>query len=387
MPVFLGLEGTGALVLKLPKEAILAARLKNEVKVYLLSDGQGSASHLGMVTAFFEDEDEPLVLATPLFSGDDLLLDVVSVLSQPEFDIYFFDEHDREWLGASAINSDVDRFRRELATATFAPFDVATYHDVAERLNHRFAVRDGDDDRSAFTLTLGERLYIDDFAILDTRPAVQQFREAQSRRAIAQLVREDPGPFQERDIAVLFSRAFPAEKIYLNPFRADTTKELIDVLVVTDREMLFVEAKDSPNTAASLARSIERKRQTIQKQIEKATKQLRGSLSYAQNHGGVTVESADGPTTIPLDGRQLLGLVVVREIFDHDQLANSKPVLDLVDELLLPVMLIDYPGLHMVSLNLCTPERFVDALHNLFDAAIAHGRFPKSVWNGPPLAE
>jgi hypothetical protein len=41
----------------------------------------------------------------------------------------------------------------------------------------------------------------------------------------------------------------------------------------------------------------------------------------------------------------------------------------------------------MVSLNLCTPERFVDALHNLFDAAIAHGRFPKSVWNGPPLAE
>ncbi len=264
---------------------------------------------------------------------------------------------------------------------------MATYDDLANRLKHRFAVRDGDDDRSAFTLTLGERLYTDDFVILDTRPEAHQFREAQSRPAITQLVREDPGPPQERDIAVLFSRAFPAESIYLNPFRADTAKELTDVLVVTDRAMLFVEAKDSPNTAASLDRSIERKRQAIQKQIEKATKQLQGGLSYAQGHDGVTVQTTDGPTTVPLDGRQLLGLVVIREMFDPDQFANSKPVLDLIDQLQLPVMLIDYAGLHMVSLNLRTPERFIDALHNLFDAAIEHGRFPKSVWNGPPLPE
>jgi hypothetical protein len=387
MPVFLGPMGTGALVLKLPKEAILAARRNNEVKVYLLSDGQGPASHLGVVTAFFEDEDEPLMIATTLFSGDDLLPDVVSVLSQPEFDIYFFDEHDREWLGVRTINSDVDRFRRELATATFAPFDMATDGNLANRLKHRFAIRDEDDDRSAFTLTLGERLYADNIVILDTRPEAHQFRGAQSRPAIAQLVREDPGPPQERDIAVLFSRAFPAESIYLNPFRADTAKELTDVLVITDREMLFVEAKDSPNTAASLDRSIERKRQTIQKQIEKAAKQLQGGLSYAQDHDGVTIQTADGQTTIPLDGRQLLGLVVIREMFDHDQFANSKPVLDLVDQLQMPVMLIDYAGLHMLSLNLRTPERFIDALHNLFNAAIEHGRFPRSVWNGPPLTE
>lgn len=264
---------------------------------------------------------------------------------------------------------------------------MATYHDVANRLKHRFAVRNGDDDRSAFTLTLGERLYPDDLMIVDTRPEAQQFQEAQARLAIAQLVREDPGPPQERDIAVFFSRAFPAKNIYLNPFRADTGKELTDVLVVTDREMLFVEAKDSPNTAASLDRSIERKRQAIQKQIEKATKQLRGGLSYAQNHDGVTVQTAYGPTTVSLDGRQLLGLVVIREMFDDDQLANSKPVLDLVDQLQLRVMLIDYPGLHMVSLNLRTPKRFIEALHKLLDAAIEHGRFPRSIWSGPPVIE
>ena len=384
MPVFPGPSGAGALVLKVPKEAILAARLNNEVKVYLLSDGQGAASHLGVVTAFFEDDDEPLIVVTALFSGDELLAELVSVLSQPAFDLYFFDEHDREWMGVRALNSDADRCRREFATATFAPYDAATYADLASRLHHRFAVRDEDDDRSAFTLTLGERLYSDDFVILDTRPEAHQFRGARSRPAIAQLVREDPGPPQERDIAVLFSRVFQAEEIYLNPFRADTAKELTDVLVVSDRMMLLVEAKDSPNTAASLDRSMERKRQAVQKQIEKAVKQLRGGLSYAQNHDGVTVRTVDGPASVPLDGRQLLGLVVVREMFDHDQFANSKPVLDLVDQLQLPVMLIDYAGLHMISLNLRTPERFIDALHNIFDAAMEHGRFPRSVWSGPP---
>lgn len=387
MPVFFEPAGTGAFVLKLPKEAILTAQLNNEVKVYLLSDGQGPASHLGMVTAFFDDEDEPLMIATTLFEDDDLLPDVVSVLSQPEFVLYFFDEHDREWMSVQAINSDVDRCRREFATATFASFSMATYADLANRLNERFRVRDEDDDRSAFTLTLGERLYPDDIVIIDMRPEAHQFRESQSRPAIAQLVREDPGPPHERDIAVMFGRAFPAENIYLNPFRADTAKELTDVLVITDQVMLFVEAKDSPNTAASLGRSIMRKRQTIQKQIQKATKQLLGGLSYAKDHDGVMVQTADGRATVPLNGRQLLGLVVVREMFDHDQLANSKPVFDLVDKLQLPVMLIDYAGLHMVSLNLRTPERFIDALHNLFDAAKEHGRFPRSVWNGPPLTD
>ncbi len=387
MPVFHDPVGIGSLVLKVPKEAILAALLRDEVKVYLLADGQGQASHLGVVTAFFEDEDEPLMIATTLFSDDNLLPDIVSVLSQPKFDIYFFDEHDREWLGVRATNSDVDRWRREFETATFAPFDVATCYELANRLKHRFSVRDGNDDRSAFTMLLGERLYVDDLLILDTRPEAHQFREAQSRPAIARLVREDPGPPQERDIAVLLSRAFPAGSIYLNPFRADTDTELTDVLVVTERAVLFIEAKDSPNTAASLNRVIDRKRKAIQKQIEKATKQLQGGLSYARAHDGVTVQTTDGPTTIPLDGRQLLGLVVVREIFDHDQFANSKPVLDLVEHLRLPIMLIDYAGLHMVSLNLRTPERFIDALHNLFDSAIEHGRFPRSVWNGPPPTE
>ena len=384
MPVFFEPMGTGSLVLKLPKEAILAARQNNEIKVYLLSDVQGSPSHLGIVTAFFDDEDEPLMIATPLFSGDDLLADVVSILCQPEFDAYFFDEHDREWLGVRVINSDVDRCRSAFENATFPLFDEATYSTFANRLTHRFSTRNGDDDCFAYTLILGKRLYIDDLVIIDHRPEAYQFREAQSRPALTQLIREDPGPPQERDIAVLFGRVFPADNIYLNPFRADTAKELTEVLIVTERVMLFVEAKDSPNTAASIDRSISRKRQAIQKQIEKASKQLQGGLGYAKDRNGVIIKTASGETTIPLCGRQLLGLVVIREMFDDAQFQNSKPVLNLIEHLQVPIMLIDYPGLHMISLNLRSPLQFIDALHNIFNVGIEHGCFPKSVWNGPP---
>lgn len=321
MPVFFEPGGTSAFVLKLSKEAILAAQVNNAVKIYLISDDRGAASHLGIITAFFDDQDEPRTIATALYEGDVLLPDVVSVLSQPTFFLYFFDELDREWMSVQVTNSDMDRCVREFASATFASFDSTKYTDLLNRLTEQFGARNNDDDRSAFTLTLGERLYPDDIAIFDFRPEVRQFRVAQPSPAVAQLVREHPGPPNERDIAVMFSRAFPAENIYLNPFRVDTNKELTDVLVVTEQVMLFVEAKDSPNTKASLNRSIQRKRQTTQKQIDKAAKQLQGGLGYAKDHGGVEIQTANGPITVPLNGRQLLGLIVVGEMFDSDQLA------------------------------------------------------------------
>jgi len=365
----IGPPGASFFVFKISKEAILAARLKNELKVYLFADGEGPASHLGIVTAFPDDHDEPTIVATTLFDGDDLLRDVKTVLSQPRFKLYFFDEHDRELMGVWARHGEVERFRREIGAATFAPFDLSTFGDLATRLHSRFSVRDETDDRAAFTLTLEDRLYPDDPAML------------------AELVRENPGPPQERDIAVMIGRSFPPDAIFLNPFRADTGKELTDVLVITDKVMLFIEAKDSPNTAESLDRSLDRKRLTIQKQIVKASNQLKGGLTYAKETDGVVIATDVGPKTLPLEGRQLLGLVVIREMFDHDQQENSDPVLALVDEIKLPVMLIDYPGLHAISINLRTPARFLSALHELFDMALEHGRFPRSVWNGPPALD
>lgn len=377
--------GEHFLIIKATKEGILAARQKNGFKIYLLSEEPGR--FLGLVTAFFDDHDQPLTLMTALFDGDEMTGDIEAVLSQPEFKVYFVDEQNRELLGVRVANSDAGRFRETMARAAFEPLDLDTCGEVVARLSQRFSIRDEIDDEAAFVLSVQEHLYPEDLVIMDTRPAANSFNGAHQRPAVTQLVREDPGPPQERDIAVMLGRVFPPENIFLNPFRSDTDKELCDLLVVTDKVMLFIEAKDSPNTPASLDRSLERKRQTIQNQIIKATKQLKGALTYARSADGVVIKAAPEPLHIALAGRQLLGLVVIREMFDDSQVANSEPILDMVDELQLPLMLIDYPGLHMISLNLRTPARFVGALHTLFDTALEHGQFPRSVWSAPPLTE
>lgn len=383
-PVFYRKENRYSLVLKVTKEMILTARVQGEFKIYLLGDGSGPDSHLGLITAFFDDLDEPLTIRSPLFAGDELLEDLTALLSQPEFDVYFFDEHDRELMGVRAHNAHAARFSTEMRRASFAPYVWDDLPQVLQRLDHRFSVRDVEDDAKAFTIALGERLYPDNIAIIDGRDELYQFQGAQKSIAATSLERERPGPFQERDIAVMLGRVFDAKCIYLNPIREDTGKELTDILIVTDTLMLFIQAKDSPNTEATLRRTIDRKRAATRAHVDKAASQLRGALSYAATVGDLVIRTLDGRVTVPVGNRQFLGLVVVREMFDGDYNACSAPIFDLMQRLRIPAVLLDYSGLHIMAQNLRTPTRFVNGLADMFEMAMKNRRFPKPVWFGPP---
>jgi hypothetical protein len=386
-PVFHRGRGKHFLVVKVTKEMILTARLNREFKVYLLGDDQGPTSHLGFITAFFDDPDEPLAIKSPQFAGDDLLKDLSSLLSQSEFEVYFFDEHDREMMGVHASNADAARFRAEMERATFAFYEREEFSAILRRLEHRFGVRNADDDANAFTISLGENLYPDDFVLIDGRDEAYQFQGADQSPAATSLEREEPGPFQERDIAVMLGRVFDGGCIFLNPTRDDTEKELTDVLVYTDDVMMFVQAKDSPNTEASLRRSVERKRSAICAHIEKASKQLKGAIGHAKKNGAVTIRTANGCVTLPVEDRQLFGLVVVREMFDDEYGPCSAPVLEVVHALQLPAVLLDYSGLHIMAQNLRTPARFINGFGNMFELATKRGEFPKPAWFGLPLRD
>ena len=134
------------------------------------------------------------------------------------------------------------------------------------------------------------------------------------------------GSMYETDIALLLSRVFESNEIYLNPFRVDTNKELTDRLIFTDRVMLFIQAKDSPNTSEILERSIEKKLKTIRKHIVKATNQMRGALTYAQENKGVTIVSENSSIKIDLGKRAIIGIVMVAELFEDDFPASASPL-------------------------------------------------------------
>lgn len=151
--------------------------------------------------------------------------------------------------------------------------------------------------------------------------------------------------------------------------------------------MFFIQAKDSPNTKDMLHRSIDRKRKTIRGHIKKATDQMRGALTYARDHEGITILLDGKPVTIQLGDRQIVGLVMVKEIFDDDYPECSAPVLSLVRELDLPINLLDYPQLHVLTHNLATPAHFINGLFNALDMALEHEQFPKSVFSGKMMQE
>lgn len=387
MPVLHAGAQRYSLVMKVTKEMILTARLNGEFKVYLLRDKAPPRSYLGIITAFFDDPDEPLTIKSPQFMESDLLVRLTGLLCQTEFDIYFFDEHDRELMGVHAHNADSSRFKAEIEKANFISCDRSSFPDILRRLEHRFAVRDTDDDASAFTITLGQRLYPDDIVLIDARDDVYRFQSAETSIAATSLEREQPGPSQERDIAVMLGRVFDGECIYLNPLNDDTGKELTDVMIIDDQIMMFIQAKDSPNTEAALRRSIDRKRSATRSHIDKASKQLRGALSNAARAGSVIIRTGQGSVKLPVGDRQLLGLVIVREMFDDDYVTCSKPVIDVMQVLHLPTVLLDYSGFHLMALNLRTPTEFINGLGKMVEIALEKNEYPKPVFFGRPSSD
>jgi hypothetical protein len=392
MPFYLPKENKYILIIKGTKEGILTARINNEFSLHLIKDPDQPELCLGIVTAFFDDHDEPLTISTPLFSNDQMLVDMSNLLSQEIFDVYFFDENNFEMLGANAVNSDFERFKSNIDQSSFTDFKQDKILETWKKFDRQFSLRTKDDDINSFIIKIDNRLYPDDVMIMDVRENFSGFNDGENSIAVTSLDRDgDPGPMQEKDIARLFRRLFEKNEIYLNPFRADDEKkekrELVDVLIITEHIMLFVQAKDSPNTEDSLKRSIDRKRQTIRGHIQKATYQMRGALCYARDHDGVTILLDKIPVTIKRGTRQLIGLIVVKELFDDDYPACSTPVLKLVRELELPINLLDYSQLHVLTQNFTTPTHFINGLFNALDLALEHEQFPKSVFSGKKRQE
>jgi hypothetical protein len=371
--------GRFLLAIKVTKEAILAARLNQSFGLYVVP-AEGSAS-LGLIVAFFDDHDEPIVIRTPLGAGDEMAEHLVRLLSQDDVEVYFFDEHNRELMGVLAVPDDPERLRQVLNSVSFPALTLENASETLHAMQLWFSLRTPQDDQASFRFRFVRNLYADDFLLIE---ASEPDFQGGGMPAHTSLEREEPGPFQERDVARLLRRVFPPDAIFLNAIRDDTGRELCDVLVVADSGVLAVQAKDNPNTEAALRRSIARKQATSHAHLKKAVAQLKGTIKHLQSRTALVLRMPEGPVSIDVEGRPIRGLIVLNEMFDHDFPEYSAPVLALAQQTGVPNVVVDYPVLHMFCLRLADQDAFIDGIDQLFEFAASKGEFPRPRYLGPP---
>ncbi len=354
------------LVVKALKEGILAAHLNRNIKIYLPSFQPGTVV-AGLVTAFFDDADEPLVLRSPLF-GDEHSRKLLEHLQQPILDVHLFDEHTRELLAFRCAVSIPPITRKRLQEVLLEPFSYATAGRNLDRMQEWFGLRSAKDDAEAITLDFEESLMPEDIYLVDLVPENNAFVGAPSF-STSHLVREEPGSLQEHDIALLLHRVFPASQIYKSPLRIKDREEIADLLVISSSSLLFVQAKDSPNTEGVLRNSMVRKRATVLKSLKKALGQTRGAVRYAKGAEPMAFFIGKSRVEIPVAHLPWRALVVVKELFDADRAAYSSTMLQLGREARLPCLTLDYGELNMYTSNLRHEAEFVAAL----DRAVGEG--------------
>jgi len=363
MPIRLGDDEQLSLVVKAQKEAILAAKVAGSLSFYLPALPSSTVTTTSLVTAFFDDDDEPLTIKTPLFGDDEFSQGIVEILKYDEVDIYFFDEHNYEWMSfktelednGSCLIGDQD-----IHLLGYHPETVKSIHGV---LNDWFGVRTQEDDEQVIQAMFKEELSPNDIFVLDMTPEMNGYQGGQGYRHDS-LTRTDPGYHQERDISACLLRAFDPQQIMMNPRRKDTFKEILDHLVLTEELAILIQAKDSPTTETGITRTLKRKRLSTHRQIDDAIRQINGAARYLEREVTAKLVVGDNDVEISLSPRRVIGLAIVKELFDDEGEAYAAACGKLAG-LSGGGMVMDYSSFHAFTHRFKTESEFSRALEAL----------------------
>ena len=357
-------DGKLALAIKVSKEALLTTRLNGGFSVYVVPIPAADGITFGIVTAMFDDADEPLTIRTPLFGDEEHSVEIVGILMAPEVNIHFFDNVGREWMSYRCELHDPGSFLKTSDSTRLLPFSPANSTAILNILGEWFGLRTAEDDACAIKVKLCEELWPSDLAILDLRDDQNEYLGSDGY-AISTLTRDAgrPGYYQERDIVACLKRFLAPDQIILNPIRRGTDKEFVDVAAGTADSVLLIQAKDSPNTALSLGRSIERKRLASESQLKGALKQVKGALRYAADGDPIRLTTKHGDIDLHVHGRKILSVAIIREIFPA-QTATIVQILREHADRGQTLIVLDFPGFSAFVHHFPEEVRFVAELED-----------------------
>ncbi len=366
-------DGTFFLIIKAPKEYVLAAKMRQRIGFYLAPCFLDGIIYHSLITTYEDDELNPLFIGTPLLD-DEMGHSVLHMLSVESFNVHFFDDNNRELLGYKAQNPSYSNFDKE--SYKLAPSTLETTYRIRDISHNWFMLRTLKDDSEAIRVTFIKSLMADDLFILDAIPMNNLYRKG-SQVSHSTLEREEPGSYQEMDIVRLLQKVFGEASIFLNPLRTDNDEEFVDILVAADDYLLLIQAKDSPNTEKSLSRTIERKKATVSKALDKAIDQTRGAIKYLRRNEGLHFHFGDDVFEIETHDKTIRNLIIVQETFESDWEAYSNRLLKLSDEMDSPCYVMGYPELVTWTAKLCTPEKFFDPFDSIIEDGRQTGIFPR----------
>ncbi|MBY4898708.1 hypothetical protein [Cupriavidus sp. AU9028] len=368
-------EGVPRLLLKLPVSYLLPIKLGHGFRIYVVPVDVADVASYGLMCAFDDDDDEPLVCWRMLDDHPDTH-DLLHALTRREVFVHLFDEQNRELAGYRAITDVPLEAKARLDHLKFPRIDHAGYHAATEEAKAWFGRRNPTDDAGAMRVKFVSPLFPDDQLIEDDRDHLYRFHGAKGR-GFTTLERVEAGLPQELDIILLLQRVFRPDQIFHAPLRHYDNEEIADVVVLTDDVCLVIQAKDSPNTSQTLQRSIERKRTTTRKQLRSAINQVVGALSYIKRTRPLRMRVDGEEVVVDLGQRNILALVVVRELFLDDYDAYSALLFNALGRGEHPCLALEYEELHSYTTFCPSPAQFLSAYFQVFDSAMEHGEFPR----------
>ena len=344
-------ENVYRIILKITIDFAITLKNNREFKIYVVPISLEKKSLLGLMCAFFDDKDEPLVIWRPLDSGSDSE-DLLYSIQTKNVIVHVFDEKNREILGYQAVINIPLMAKIRIEHHNLTEIDNTEIYAAEKQARNWFGQRTKNDDLDAITVCLEKPTLHEDMFISYINATDQKITVSHT-----ELDRKEPGYRQESDIINLLSRIFNPGDLYHSPKRHYDKEEIADIIVVTKNTCLIIQAKDSPNTTESISRTLDRKRRTSIRLAKDAIKQLSGSLGYIRRSQGEPLRMILGSQEVSIDinGKSLLCLAVVRELFNND----SKHYFDEISKFWkkenTPCLIFDYAELHMYT-SFCRSE-------------------------------
>jgi hypothetical protein len=349
--------GNPFLIVKAMKEFLLAAKISGFFKVYVCPADLGGRETLALVFAFFDDEDKPLNIHTPLV--DDVeSRNLLAALASSSVNVHFFDEHGREFLVYEAELDVPEVTRSRLEGVSLFEANFVQAQDMLHGVATWFGMRKPQDDEEALTVKLVHNPYGESLIIQDARYPLHQYHGAKGY-SISTLEREEPGNFQEEDIIKCLAMCFPQSQIYHGPLRITDKEEICDVLLVTADRVLIIQAKDSPNIERIAKQKLSRKQATAMTAFKKAVAQVRGAQSYIKAGNGTLRYILKGKEqSIDISQKTIFAITIIKEVFERDSEEYAKILNVLMVERSMSCYVISYGMFFELCYRFHDPEKF-----------------------------